>query len=341
MWMKKLVEQALNSHESDTGIVHPEPEKANEDLPTMFVIGCGGAGCKATQKIHERQIPGIITIATDTDNRHLSAIIAHHIVPIGDPCVVGRGAGGFPEIGKKSAEESRSEISTVITSAPYVFIVTGLGGGTGTGAAPVIAQIAREMGALVIVFGFWTCGVEKRRERIAEEGVNNLLLTADSVILFDNNKLLSELYPLPIEQVYTVGNVLIAETIVALVDLFTAPPMDRCERVWEGPSPFQKLLGKSGLSVMLVGESNQQNKAESVVHECLNNPMLDIDFRGATGSLITITGGPDLTLRDADAVATSLTYELDPHADVIWGARVRYDLDGVVRVFAMMTGVKK
>jgi len=278
MWMKKLVEQALHSHESGKRVVHPEPEKTNEDLPTMFVIGCGGAGCKAIQKIHERQIPGIITVAIDTDNRHLSAIIAHHKIPIGDPSVVGHGAGGFPEIGKKAAEESCAEIRTIITSAPYVFIVTGLGGGTGTGAAPVIARIARKMGALVIVFGFWPFHVEKARERIANEGVNNLLLTADSVILLDNNKISSYLPSIPIEQVFTVQNVLVAETIAALVDLFTAPPMDRCERAWEGPSPFHKLLGKSGLAVMLAGESFQQNFPESGVRECLSNPMFDIDY---------------------------------------------------------------
>jgi cell division protein FtsZ len=341
MWMKKLVEQALHSHESGKRAVHPEPEKTNEDLPKIFVIGCGGAGCRAIQKIHERQIPGIITVAIDTDNRHLSSVIALHKIPIGDPSFVGNGAGGFPEIGKKAAEESWAEIKTVITSAPYVFIVTGLGGGTGTGAAPEIAQIAREMGALVIVFGFLPFHVEKARERIAEEGVNNFLVNADSIILLDNNKISSYLPSMQIKQVFTVQNFLVAETIAALVDLFTAPPMNRCERAWEGPSPFHKLLGKSGLAVILVGESNQQNTAESVVRECLSSTMLDIDYRSATGSLIHITGGPDLTLRDAEEVATSLTYELDPQADVIWGARVRNDLNGVARVFALMTGVKK
>jgi cell division protein FtsZ len=99
-------------------------------------------------------------------------------------------------------------------------------------------------------------------------------------------------------------------------------------------------MSKGGVAVMLVGESKQQNKAESVVRECLSNPMLDIDYRGATGSLIHITGGTDLTLQDAEEVATSLTYELDPHADVIWGARVRSDMEGKIRVLAIMTGVK-
>ena len=226
MWMKKLVEQALHPHEPGTGQVDPEPEKNDEYRPAIYAIGCGEAGCKAIQEIHEKMIPGIITVAVDTDREHLSTIIAHHNVPIGDPYIVGHGAGGFPPIGKKAAEESSSEISARIISPDYVFIITGLGGGTGTGAAPVIAQIARDRGALVIVFCFRPFRVEKAQERIAEEGEKHLLSTADSVILLDNNTLFCYLPGLQRDQAFTVMNELVAETITSLVELFKSPSLD-------------------------------------------------------------------------------------------------------------------
>jgi len=331
MWMKKLVEQALHPHELGTEQVDSEPEKNDEDMPTIFAIGCGEAGCKAIQKIHEKKIPGIITVAVDTDREHLSAIIADHKIPIGDSNIVGHGAGGFPDIGKKAAEVSISEISARITSRDYVFIITGLGRGTGTGAAPVIAQIARDRGALAIVICFWPFRVEKRRERIAEEGGKYLLSMADSVILLDNNKLSSYLPGLPLDQAFSVMNELVAETIASLTQLFKSPFLDG--------NPFPTLLGKRGLAVMLAGESSQQNFPESSVRECLTHPLFDIDYLKAKGCVVCITGGTDLTLQDADEIATSITYDLDSHAEVIWGARVREDYKEGVRILALMTGI--
>jgi cell division protein FtsZ len=128
---------------------------------------------------------------------------------------------------------------------------------------------------------------------------------------------------------------LIGETVKGISETITEPSLINIDY-----ADVRAIMSKGGVAVMLVGESKQQNKAESVVRECLSNPMLDIDYRGATGSLIHITGGTDLTLQDAEEIATSLTYELDPHADVIWGARVRSDMEGKVRVLAIMTGVK-
>jgi cell division protein FtsZ len=331
MWMKKLVEQALQPHEPGTGPVNPKPENNDEYMPTIYALGCGEAGCKAIQRVAEKKIPGIITVAVDTNREHLSGIIADHKIPIGDPNIVGHGAGGFPHIGKKAAEESISEISARITSPDYVFIITGLGRGTGTGAAPVIAQIARDRGALVIVFCFWPFRVEKRRERIAEEGGKYLLSTADSVILLDNNKLSSYLPGLPLNQAFSVMNELVTETIASLTQLFRSPFLDG--------NPFPTLLGKRGLAVMLAGESFQQNFPESGVRECLAHPLFDIDYLKAKGCIVCITWGTELTLRDADEIATSITYDLDSHADVIWGARSSEDYQEGVRILAVMTGL--
>jgi cell division protein FtsZ len=177
--------------------------------------------------------------------------------------------------------------------------------------------------------------VEKARLIRAEEGLEALASAADSVIVLDNNRLKNFVPNLPLGQAFSVMDQLIGETVKGISETITEPSLINIDY-----ADVRAIMSKGGVAVMLVGESKQQNKAESVVRECLSNPMLDIDYRGATGSLIHITGGTDLTLQDAEEVATSLTYELDPHADVIWGARVRNDMEGKIRVLAIMTGVK-
>jgi cell division protein FtsZ len=216
-----------------------------------------------------------------------------------------------------------------------VFITAGMGGGTGTGAAPVVAQVAKEQGAIVVGMVSYPFQVEKARLIRAEEGLEALAAAADSVIVLDNNRLKNFVPNLPLGQAFSVMDQLIGETVKGISETITEPSLINIDY-----ADVRAIMSKGGVAVMLVGESKQQNKAESVVRECLSNPMLDIDYRGATGSLIHITGGSDLTLTDAEEIATSLTYELDPHADVIWGARVRNDMEGKVRVLAIMTGVQ-
>jgi len=171
--------------------------------------------------------------------------------------------------------------------------------------------------------------VEKARLLRAEEGLESLSAAADSVIVLDNNRLIKYVPNLPLGQAFSVMDQLIAETVKGISETITEPSLINIDY-----ADVRAIMSKGGVAVMLVGESKQQNKAESVVHECLNHPLLDIDYRGATGSLIHITGGNDLTLQDAEEIASSLTYELDPHADVIWGARVNSDYEGRVRVMA-------
>jgi cell division protein FtsZ len=210
-----------------------------------------------------------------------------------------------------------------------------MGGGTGTGSAPVVAQIAKEQGAIVVGMVSYPFQVEKARLIRAEEGMEALSTAADSVIVLDNNRLKNFVPNLPLGQAFSVMDQLIGETVKGISETITQPSLINIDY-----ADVRAIMSKGGVAVMLVGESKQQNKAESVVRECLSNPMLDIDYRGATGSLIHITGGSDLTLTDAEEIASSLTYELDPHADVIWGARIRNDMEGKVRVLAIMTGVK-
>jgi cell division protein FtsZ len=230
---------------------------------------------------------------------------------------------------------ARPTLEALLESADLVFITAGMGGGTGTGSAPVVAQVAKDQGAIVVGMVSYPFQVEKARLIRAEGGMESLASHADSVIVLDNNRLKNFVPNLPLGQAFSVMDQLIGETVKGISETITEPSLINIDY-----ADVRAIMSKGGVAVMLVGESKQQNKAESVVRECLSNPMLDIDYRGATGALIHITGGSDLTLQDAEDIATSLTYELDPHADVIWGARVRNEMEGKVRVLAIMTGVQ-
>jgi cell division protein FtsZ len=337
--MQSIINDALKNAELEKEINKPGSTNAMEDdfvgQPRIVIIGCGGAGNNTVNRIHHMGVSGAETIAINTDKQHLDMIQADKRILIGKSLTKGLGAGGYPDVGKRAAEMARPTLEAILESADLVFITAGMGGGTGTGSAPVVAQVAKEQGAIVVGMVSYPFQVEKARLIRAEEGLEALASAADSVIVLDNNRLKNFVPNLPLGQAFSVMDQLIGETVKGISETITEPSLINIDY-----ADVRAIMSKGGVAVMLVGESKQQNKAESVVRECLSNPMLDIDYRGATGSLIHITGGTDLTLQDAEEVATSLTYELDPHADVIWGARVRSDMEGKIRVLAIMTGVK-
>ena len=303
--------------------------------PRIVIVGCGGAGNNTINRLHHMGVSGAETIAVNTDHQHLKMIQADKRILVGKSLTKGLGAGGYPEIGKKAAEMSRTTLEHALESADLCFITAGMGGGTGTGTAPVVAQIAKEQGAIVVGMVSYPFDVEKARLIRAEEGLTALSKSANSVILLDNNKLKNFVPNLPLAQSFSVMDQLIGETIKGITETITEPSLINIDY-----ADVRAIMSKGGVATMLVGESKQQNKSESVVKECLSNPMLDIDYRGATGALIHVTGGSDLTLIEAEEITASLTYELDPSADVIWGARIRNDMEGKVRVLAIMTGVQ-
>ena len=337
--MQSIINDALKNAELEKELNKPGSANAMEDdfvgQPRIVIVGCGGAGNNTVNRIHHMGVSGAETIAINTDKQHLDMIQADKRILIGKSLTKGLGAGGYPDVGKRAAEMARPTLEAVLESADLVFITAGMGGGTGTGSAPVVASIAKEQGAIVVGMVSYPFQFEKARLIRAEEGLEALASASDSVIVLDNNRLKNFVPNLPLGQAFSVMDQLIGETVKGISETITEPSLINIDY-----ADVRAIMSKGGVAVMLVGESKQQNKAESVVRECLSNPMLDIDYRGATGSLIHITGGTDLTLQDAEEVATSLTYELDPHADVIWGARVRNDMEGKIRVLAIMTGVK-
>ncbi|MEA2004072.1 MAG: cell division protein FtsZ [archaeon] len=303
--------------------------------PRILIVGCGGAGNNTATRMHDIGIDGVDIIAINTDKQDLDRCRADKKILVGKSITRGLGAGGDPEVGKRAAELARGTLSDVLSESDLVFVTAGMGGGTGTGVAPVVADIARESGAIVVGMVSTPFHVERSRTIKAENGLQELSDTAHTVIALDNNRLLNYVPNLPMKQAFSVMDQLISETVKGISDTITKESLINLDY-----ADMRTVMNCGGVAVMLFGESKTRDKSNDVVRAALNHPLLDVDYRGATGCLVHITGGPDLTLKEAEEVASSLTYELSPSANVIWGARIVEEYEGMVRVMAIMTGVE-
>jgi cell division protein FtsZ len=333
--MESLVQEALKH----TDKRYQKEEDVEEfGLPQIIIIGCGGAGNNTVTRLHKIGIAGALTMAVNTDKTHLDISEANKKILIGKSLTRGLGAGGDPKLGKQAAELARDKLEEELKDADLVFITAGMGGGTGTGAAPVIAEIAKSVGAIVVGMVSSPFRVERLRLVKAEEGLEELRKKCDTVIVLDNNRLLEYVPNQPVEQAFSTMDQLIAETVKGISETITRPSLINLDY-----ADVKTIMSCGGVAVMLWGETNPQDnrdKAKNVVRYALNHPLLDVDYRGATGCLLHITGGPDLTIKEAEEIAELLTYELDSHANVIWGARINPNFEGRVRIMAIMTGVK-
>ena len=301
--------------------------------PRIVIVGCGGAGNNTINRLHKLGVKGAETIAINTDKVHLDIIEADKKLLIGKSITRGLGAGGYPEVAERCAEMAQPALEELLEGADLVFVTAGMGGGTGTGTAPIVARTAKKKGAIVIGMVSTPFNVERARLVKGEEGLNKLRKEADTVIVLDNNRLLKYVPNLPIDQAFSVMDTLIAETVKGISETITQPSLINLDY-----ADVRTIMGCGGVAVMLYGESKSSDP-QKVVHEALNHPLLDVDYRGATGALVHMTGGPDLSLSAAEAVAQNLTYELDAHANVIWGARIMPEFEGRLRVMAIMTGI--
>ena len=340
MSMDSVVQEALKytqmerEYRNDKGENTVGNDFDDFSLPKIKIVGCGGAGNNTINRLYNVGVDGAETIAVNTDKQHLDVIKADKKILVGKSLTRGLGAGGFPEVGKRAAELARSTLQEVLKDADLVFITAGMGGGTGTGTAPVVAEVAKEQGAIVVGMVSTPFKVERARMVKAEEGIAELRKAADTVIVLDNNRLLEYVPNLPLEQSFSVMDQLIAETVKGISETITRPSLINLDF-----ADVKAIMHGGGVAVMLVGETKSQDKSE-VVKAALNHPLLDVEYHGATGALVHITGGPDLTLKEAENITEALTYELDSHANVIWGARVQKEFEGKVRVMAILTGVQ-
>ncbi|MHC1596764.1 MAG: cell division protein FtsZ [Methermicoccaceae archaeon] len=299
------------------------------------VIGCGGAGNNTLNRLSELGVEGAELIAINTDVQHLHMIRADKKILVGSKLTKGLGAGGDPARGKKAAESSQEKLKEHVADSDLVFITAGMGGGTGTGVAPVVANIARECGAIVVGMVCTPFLVERARLLKAEKGLLELREACDTVIVLDNQKLLSLVPHLPMDQSFSVMDQIISETVKGISETITMPSLINLDF-----ADVKAVMSCGDTSMMLVGEGKGSSKAKDVVKNALSNPLLEVDSQGAKGALIHITGGPDLTLEEANSIAESLTYEIDTEANVIWGARIRDEYEDRVRVLAILTGVR-
>ena len=298
------------------------------------VFGCGGCGSNMITWLFNKGISGATIYGANTDALHLSVTKADEKILIGKELTRGLGAGGKPAIGREAAKEALMEIKKAVGSADMVFVLAGLGGGTGTGAAPIVAQIAKETGAVVI--GVVTMPFESEKARIdkAEFGLQELRDHTDTCIVLDNNRLVDIAGQLPIEQAFAVANELVSTMIKGIVETITLPSLINLDY-----ADVSAIMKSGGVAVIGIGESDTGNRVAEAVQQALTHPLLDVDYKGATGALIHITCGPDLKLEEFDLVGRTISDNLSPDANVIIGARINKEFTGKVRVITIMTGV--
>jgi len=299
------------------------------------VIGIGGAGGNMVNWLYMKGIQGAEIIATNTDQQHLKMIEADRKFLIGKDITRGLGCGGFPERGAEAAQESIQLIKESLKDADMVFVCAGMGGGTGTGAAPVIAQAARDAGAIVIGTVTMPFKIERARIDKAEFGLQQLRKVSDTVIVIDNNRLVQIAGNLPVQQAFAVANELIATMIKGIVETIAVPSLVNLDY-----ADVKTIMTDGGVAAIGVGASDTANRVEEAVKGALSNPLLDISYQGATGAIIHVSGGPDLTLDEISKVGELVTESMDEDANVIWGARVSEDMKGKLTVMTIITGVK-
>lgn len=299
------------------------------------VIGAGGAGNNMVSWLYKRGIKGAEILACNTDTQHLKITEADKKFLIGRSITRGLGCGGFPQRGAEAAQESINELKLSLKDADMVFVCAGMGGGTGTGSAPVIAQIAKDTGAIVIGTVTMPFKIERARCEKAEFGLEQLRKASDTVIVIDNNRLVKIAGNLPVQQAFAVANELISTMIRGIVETIAIPSLVNLDY-----ADVKAIMTNGGVAAIGVGTSDTNSRVEEAVKGALENPLLDINYEGATGALIHVEGGPDLTLEEINRVGELVTSTLDADANVIWGARVSESMKGKITVMTIITGVK-
>jgi cell division protein FtsZ len=300
------------------------------------VVGVGGSGGNAVSRMEKYNIPGVDLIAINTDDQDLNKIKAHLKVRIGKKLTQGLGTGMNPEIGRQAAEEQREEIKEALKGADMIFVTCGLGGGTGTGATPVVAEIAKSLGALtvaVVTKPFSFEGIS--RQRIAQAGQKNLREKVDSLISVSNDKLLTVLDPnTPINSAFWVCDEILKEAVAGIADLILRPGIINVDF-----ADVKAIMKNSGSALFGVGRSSGEKRAEIAAKAALNSPLLDISPKGAKGVLFNVSGGKDISLSEVEEIGRILTKEINPGAKVIFGAIGDESLkEGEIKVTVIATG---
>ena len=299
------------------------------------VVGVGGGGSNAIDRMIETQIGGVDFITVNTDAQQLVRSAAPTTVHIGDKSTKGLGAGGKPEIGAKAAEESLEDLEAVLQGADMVFVAAGMGGGTGTGAAPKIAQLAKGMGALTIAVVTRPFKFEgARRRQVAEDGIAELQAEVDTLITIPNDRLLNVADKnATLTDAFKLADDVLRQGIQGISDLITVPGLINLDF-----ADVRAIMANAGSALMAIGHGSGEDRAVEAAKEAVASPLLDIAINGASGILFNITGGEDLTLAEVNEAADVISNAAASEANIIFGAVIDPENEGSVKITVIGTG---
>ena len=304
---------------------------------SIKVVGAGGAGNNTIHRLLDVGIDGADCIAINTDAQDLLYTNAHQKVLIGKNITGGLGAGADPTVGAEAAREDEKEIKEVLMGADLVFVTCGLGGGTGTGSVPIIAEVAKKVKALVIGIVTLPFSLEGAvRWENAMQGLANLREHTDTVIIIPNDKLLEIVPELPLNAAFKVADEVLVNAVKGVTELVTKEGLVNLDF-----ADLRTVMKDGGTAMIGLGESDTEERARDAVEKALNNPLLDVQIEGGKGALINITGGADMTLHESRVVMEAVAEKLDPQARLIWGARIDPELQNLMRVLIVVTGLKQ
>ena len=300
------------------------------------VIGVGGAGNNSLSRMREIGIKGGELIAINTDAQDLLYANADKKILIGKELTMGLGAGSNPKVGQEAAKESESEIKKKIAGSDMIFITCGLGGGTGTGAAPVIAALAKKQGALTIGVVTLPFTIEgRKRIENALEGLERMESTVDTLIVIPNDKLLELAPDLPLHTAFKISDEILTNAVKGTTELVTTSGLVNLDF-----ADIKAIMSNGGVSLIGMGESDTQQRAIEAVEKAIDNPLLAVDISGATGALVNIIGGPDMSLDECKLIIETIGNKLSPEAKLIWGSQISADMEKSIRILLIVTGVK-
>ncbi len=319
------------------GVDNKELEEVLSGLTTSIkVIGCGGAGTNTIARCFGEGITGAEMISLNTDAQHLLLAESPHKILIGRHLTRGLGAGSLPQIGEEAARSSEQDIRDSIVPADMVFVTCGLGGGTGTGSSPVVAQIAKNTGALTIGVVTLPFSVEGAiRMENAEEGLKRLREICDTVIVIPNDKLLDIVPNLSLNAAFKVADEVLMRSIKGITEMITMPGLVNLDF-----ADLKTVMTRGGVAMIGLGEAEGENKAINAVSEALNSPLIEVDISEATGALVNVTGGDDMTISEAEKVVEEIYSRINQNARIIWGTTIEPSLKRSLRAMLVITGVK-
>ncbi len=306
-----------------------------DGLPPIKVIGVGGGGCNAVNRMAAEKIPGVELVAVNTDGQALMHIQADVQIRIGDKLTKGLGVGGDPGKGQRAAEESRDELREAVRDAEMVFVTSGMGGGTGTGASPVVAEVAREAGALTIGVVTKPFGFEggKRAQR-AEEGIAALRDKVDTLIVIPNDRLLTlSDAKTTLEEAFSSADDVLRQAIQGISEVITLPGVINLDF-----ADVRKIMGQAGPALLAIGRARGDNRAAEAARLAVTSPLLDVSIRGARGVLFNVVGGKNLGILEVNQAAQVIQGVVDADAEIVFGAAIDENLGDEVKVTVIATG---